>query len=150
MQVAACLGAAGDLGGDRQRLLVLAAVEEQLGRSGGHHVGHFGEAAGQCELDPRPQHLQCVSGAFVAPKGDSEVVVQDGDLASLSALGGEPDRLAEVVEPTPVTEQAAGHSPVAEGACRAGKAEPLGQGERLFGVAQAGLASSLQRLGTGG
>ena len=73
--------------------------------------------------------------------------MQQCDLAALAGLGGERDRLPEVVETATVAEVAAGDTAVAEGAGRAGQAELLGERERLLGIAEAGLGSSLQRLG---
>ena len=107
------------------------------------HVGDLGETAGLGERDPRLQELLCGDGAVDRRERIREVVVQEGDLASLPGLGGERDRLPVVVEAAPVAEVATGHGAVAEGAGRPGQAELLRQGERPLGVAEASLVPSL-------
>ena len=71
--------------------------------------------------------------------------MEDGDLAALSGLDSERDRLPEVVEAAPVAEAAAGETAVAQCAGGTGQAELLGEGERPLGVTDARLVPSLQR-----
>ena len=67
-----------------------------------------GEAACPGEHDTRPQHLQGCAGAFDRPERGAVVVMQERDFAALPRLGGERDRLPEVVQATPITKLAAG------------------------------------------
>ena len=104
--VAAGFESGRELGGECERLLVLARLDELVERAGDEPLGHLGEPAGLGEGDPRLQDLQGCAGPFDRPEHGREVVVQERDLAALPGLGGERDRLPEVVEPTPVAELA--------------------------------------------
>ena len=58
------------------------------------------------------------TGPSAGKSAEPEVVVKKSDLAALPGLGGERDRLAEVVEPAGVAEVASGQAAEPEGAGR--------------------------------
>ena len=73
--------------------------------------------------------------------------MQERDFATLPRLGGERDRLPEVVEAALVAQLAAGQAAIAKGAGGLGEAELCGERERPLGIVDPGLVTALPRLG---
>ena len=104
----------------------------------GWRVGGAGAEFGECRFR-----------ATVGPQKDAEVVVQDGDFAALSFLGGEPNSISHVVDATGIAEASASGAAVAERPARPADFELICQAQRTFGRGDRPLVAALHHLGGG-
>ena len=108
------LEAVGERCGESECLVELACIKQRAERAHGRPAGRLSHSAGVRICDAGIDLGDGCLGALKGPLCKTEVVVQKGDFASLSGVGGESDRLAHVLDSCRVSDVRARRAAIAE------------------------------------
>ena len=140
------LEAVGERSGEGECLVELACIKQRAERADGRPARRLCHSAGVRICDAGVDLSDGCLGALKGPSCKPEVVVQKGDFASLSGVGGESDRLAHVLDSCGVSDVRARRAAIAERPRRAVKGELVCQCECPVGNADRGVRDALERL----
>ena len=123
----------GERGGVGERLLDLAELGQEGCLAAGHHLRPHTDPASPAELDPLAIEVEGRLRAFIKPRLEGEVVIEEADGSAFSLLDREPARLPHLLDPVLLTEVATGKAAEAERIRRLAQAELRREGESLVG-----------------